>query len=110
MKYRIYGGNQSAVLKGVTDKKSYFEIRVIKQYEFIQEIIHRFGKDQRINVAEKWMKARVQYFKNPSITNLKIMIDLCKINLSTTIFEIILPYLPDVLLKLVISIIKSGKL
>lgn len=110
MKYRIYGGNQSAVLKGVTDKKSYFEIRVIKHYEFIQEIIHRFGKDQRVNVAEKWMKARVQYFKNPSITNLKIMIDLCKINLSTTIFEIILPYLPDVLLKLVISIIKSGKL
>lgn len=28
MKYRIYGGNQSAVLKGVINKKSYFEIRI----------------------------------------------------------------------------------
>lgn len=25
MKYRIYGGNQSAVLKGIVDKSSYYE-------------------------------------------------------------------------------------
>lgn len=110
MKYRIYDGNQSAVLKGVTNKKSYFEIRIKKNYEFIQDVINNFGKDERIDEVEKWMKTRVKYFNNPSITNLKMMIGLRKINFSTTVFEIILPYLPDVLFKYVISIIKSGKL
>ncbi|WP_294000050.1 glycosyltransferase [uncultured Megasphaera sp.] len=110
MKYRIYGGNQSAVLKGITDKKSYFEIRIAKHYEFIQEVVNNFEKDKRVNKVEKWVKARVKYFNNPSMTNLKMMIDLRKINLSTTIFEIILPYLPNVLFEFIISTIKSGKL
>lgn len=110
MKYRIYDGNQSAVLKGVINKKSYFEIRIKKHYEFIKEVVNNFGKDERIVGIEKWVDARVKYFNNPSITNLKMMIDLRKLNLSTTLFEIILPFLPDNLFKVVISIIKSGKL
>lgn len=110
MKYRIYDGNQSAVLKGVINKKSYFEIRIKKHYKFIKEVVNNFGKDERIDGIEKWVDARVKYFNNPSITNLKMMIDLRKMNLSTTLFEIILPFLPDNLFKVVISIIKSGKL
>ncbi len=110
MKYRIYGGNQSAVLRGVTNKESYFEIRIKRHYEFIQEVINNFGKDERMNDVEKWMDTRIKYFNTPSIANLKMMIHLRKMNLSTTVFEIILPFLPDSLFKFIISIIKSGKL
>lgn len=110
MKYRIYGGNQSAVLKGVTSKQSYFENRIESQYEFIQTVFATFGEDKRIVKVKNWMDVRIAYSRNPSLTNLKKMINLFKINSSTALFEIVLPFLPDFLFKSIIAMVKSGKI
>lgn len=110
MKYRIYSGNQSAVLKGVDSKQSYFENKIEPQYRFIQNAIDIFGKDERIVIVKSWMDVRVAYFRNPSLTNLKKMITLFKLNSSIALFEIVLPFFPNFLFKFIIKMIKSGNL
>ena len=110
MKYRIYSGNQSAVLKGVFSKQSYFEVRIATQYQFIQKILDTFGEDGRIINVKKWMDARVSYFRQPSLVNLKKMVILFRVNSSTTFFEIFLPFFPNFLFNFFIAMIKSGKL
>ena len=108
MKYRIYDGNQSAVLKGVVDKKSYFKIRIEPQYKFIQDVIRRFGETTETKIIEQWMITRIRYFSDPSLKRFKEMLCLRKINLSTTYFELALPFFPNLLFKNIIKMIKRG--
>lgn len=108
MKYRIYTGNQSGVLKGVVDKKSYFEIRIEPQYRFIQDVIRRFGETKETKIMEQWMITRLRYFLNPSLKYFKEMLYSRKVNLSTTYFELALPFFPNSLFKHIISMIKKG--
>lgn len=110
MKYRIYKGNQSAVLKGVIDKESYFKVRIESQYRFVKDVIRYFGEDQQIQGINKWIEARVRYFQNPSLKDLKIMLDFRKVNSSTVLFELLLPFLPESLFGHILAMIKSGRI
>lgn len=62
IRYRIHGGNQSAVMAGVRDKESYGEIRidnVVKRFQWLEKHFpDREGMEEEIGQRLDWMLAR----------------------------------------------------
>ena len=110
MKYRIYGGNQSAVLKGIVDKSSYYEKRVLAQMELVDRVWEVFGPDDTINLARKWCHARAGYFEHPNIKDLMIMMSLRQYNKLTVLFETVLPFMPSIIFHKVVEAVQQGKM
>lgn len=110
MKYRIYGGNQSAVLKGIADKSSYYEKRIFAQMELVDRVCEVFGPDDTIKLARKWCHARAGYFKHPNIKDLMIMMSLRQYNKSTVLFETVLPFMPSIIFHKVVEAVQQGKI
>lgn len=110
IKYRIYGDNQSAVLKGVSDKKSYYEMRIKKHKEFISFIAKSFEKNPEVLKAKEWNFARENYFFHPSYNSLKIVLSAWNYNRSTVLLEVLLPFMPEFIFKKIIEAVKAGKI
>lgn len=110
MKYRIYGGNQSAVLKGVIDKQSYYAIRIKKQNNFIEYINKTCNTNHCVTVALAWNLARENYFFHPNIDNLRKLLRGWKFNPSTVLLEALLPIIPEFVFKKIILAVQSGKI
>ena len=110
MKYRIYGGNQSAVLAGVSDKSSYYEKRIASQREFIQFVSDKIDRNQVVENARMWCQARCEYFKSPSISGAKNLMKQSRNNSWTTYFELILPFMPNIIFNKIIGDVKKGNL
>jgi glycosyltransferase involved in cell wall biosynthesis len=70
VKYRLHGSNQSAVMAGVHDKKSYFEHRILKgQRRFEQyktRLAHHPGLTDVIRGGALWFDARGKWFAEGS--------------------------------------------
>lgn len=110
MKYRIYGGNQSSVLKGVTDKKSYYEIRIRQHKDFIDYIVKVFGINSQLIIAQQWSHAREAYYFHPTFKSFKTLLREWSNNPSTTVFEMVLPFIPGCFFKRIIDMVQTGKL
>lgn len=110
MKYRIYSGNQSAVLKGVTDKKSYYEVRIKNHKDFIDHVVNVFGTNNQLMIAQQWNYAREAYYFHPTFGNFKKLLTEWSNNRSTIFFEIVLPFVPAYLFKQIVGMVQSGKL
>ena len=95
MRYRIYGGNQSAVLKGVIDKESYFRQRILPQYEFIQNVAKRFPSNFQVEKALQWASARKCYFEHANLKDARVILSERKNNKWTTCLELLLPLMPE---------------
>lgn len=110
MKYRIYGGNQSAVLKGIVDKSSYYEKRILAQMELVDYVWEAFGPNNTISLARNWCHARAGYFRHPGIKDLKNIMSLRQYNKSTVLFEALLPFMPSFVFHKVIESVQKGKM
>ncbi len=110
MKYRIHSENQSAVLSGINDKNSYYVRRVLTQYEFMKVVQARFGDKLCVQAAYQWCNARKEYFKKPNMFRAKQVLALGQNNLSTAYFEILLPFIPEIIFEKIIMAVKKGRL
>ena len=110
MKYRIYGGNQSAVLKGIVDKSSYYEKRILAQMELVDYVWEAFGPNSTISLARNWCHARASYFRHPGIKDLKNIMSLRQYNKSTVLFEALLPFMPSFVFHKVVESVQKGKM
>ncbi len=110
MKYRIYGVNQSAVLKGVFDKQSYFEHRIMPHKNFVKYACKVFGINEHIMKAMQWAEAREGYFLHPNFGDFKKLLLGRKYNSSTTMFELLLPFIPQIVFRKIISNVQNGNL
>lgn len=110
MKYRIYGGNQSSVLRGINSKKKYFIKRIVSQDELIEQVNERLGTDPQVDTAKEWTEARIRYFNNPTLKDLRILLKLQSLNKSTVLFECLLPFLPNYLFRYIIHAVQNRKL
>ena len=110
MRYRIYGGNQSAVLAGVYDKESYYQKRIAPQYEFLKQVSQRFSENKEVQTAWQWYKARKEYFHHPSLKDARAILKQSKNNKWSSYFEILLPFMPKQVFEGVIEAVKGGRL
>ena len=110
MKYRIYGGNQSAVLRGIDSKKDYFLRRIVSQNDLIKQVDQVWGPDLRIDFAKEWTEARIKYFNHPSLKDLRILLSMKSFNRTTVLFECLLPFFPEFLFKYIIHAVQRGQI
>lgn len=110
MCYRIYGGNQSAVLAGIYDKKSYYQKRIAPQYEFLKLVSQRFSENKDVQTAWQWYKARKEYFHHPSLKSARAILKQSKNNRWSCCFEILLPLMPKQVFEGIIEAVKGGRL
>ena len=110
MKYRIYGGNQSAVLAGIYDKESYYEKRIVAQYEFLKLVSERFSENKEVQNAWRWYQARKEYFQKPTLRRARAILKQGRNNKWSSYFEILLPFIPRLLFTKIIGGVKNGTL
>ena len=110
MRYRIHGGNQSAVLAGVYDKESYYQNRIAPQYEFLKQVSQRFSENKEVQTAWQWYKARKEYFHHPSLKDARAILKQSKNNRWSSYFEILIPFMPKPLVDTIIEMVRGGRL
>ena len=113
IKYRQHGYNQTGVMTGIIDKKTYYKERIEyyeKRYVSLNQKFKNTELEQYLKICMEWMNARNKYFTNPNLESLRIMIKYRKIHKISVVVELILPFIPDVLFIYIINIAKRGKL
>lgn len=110
MKYRIYGGNQSAVLKGVFDKTSYYKVRIKPHQEFVDHVVEIFGDKPEITAIKQWCYAREKYLFHPTFKSLRTLFLGRQYNYSTVFLEILLPFMPIWMFRKIVKAVQAGKI
>jgi len=114
VRYRQHNSNQTGILQGIYDKKTYYNIK-------IQDILERFISYQNrlsyndelnklINYCLISLTARKNYFLKPSFKQLKIMIKYSDFYKVSILLEIFLPIIPRFIFKYIIELTKKGVL
>lgn len=110
MKYRIYGSNQSGILRGVQDKKSYFQNYIMKYHDFISDLQKKCPDDSLLDAYADWSMHRIYYFQKPSLAQGRSLMKMWENASSVISFELLLPFIPEGLFKKMLHIIQSGKI
>lgn len=114
VRYRQHSFNQTGILTGISDKSTYYNVR-------IQSIINRYKSfkirlnfdndlDNYIDESLIWLEARKNYFIKPSLKNLNIMIEYRNFHKVSILIETLLPFIPNSLFKFIIKLTKKGML
>ncbi len=113
IKYRIHGNNQTGVLTGVTDKESYYKIRIKEVGKRSNVLLDRFTGNLvygDILRFHRYAECRMKYFKDFNVTNFWNLYKLREINKSTTYFELLLPFIPNFVFQFIIKQIRKGSI
>lgn len=111
IKYRIHGDNQTAVLSGVKDKESYYNVRLLPLTKRINIVKKKFTNEavkSDIEYFERVIKFRLDYFKKPNVSGLVKLFRMRRVNKAAIFFEIIMAVMPEFIFKLGLKLIKNG--
>ncbi|WP_026297661.1 glycosyltransferase [Succinimonas amylolytica] len=109
--YRIHNNNQTLVLSGVTDKKSYYEKRIVvtnNRLNWLNDNLMFNDNNAFISNALAWGGARETWYHNK---NLKSFYDLWKcrhVKFSETMFELVSLPLPNFLFRFLVFLYKNN--
>ena len=108
VRYRQHNNNQTGVLKDITDKQSYYRIRLYDHKTMLESIRSRFKDNPEFRLfLDQYilnMQARCDYY-NGKWSALFTMLRHINQNTITTIFEIIALKLPNPLFKKLLKVI-----
>ncbi|NBK97637.1 MAG: glycosyltransferase family 2 protein [Erysipelotrichia bacterium] len=109
--YRQHGTNQTGVLFNISNKNSYFDVRVLLLKRRYEELGKRISDKELLKYIEKcelWLEARESYLTSPNIKSLFIILRYSYINKLAAAIEILLPVIPDILFMKIIELAKKG--
>lgn len=110
VRYRQHGKNQTGVLKDVTDKASYIQIRIKDHLKILENIKARADINEEmaqfLSEYIKQIKTRLKYAEGEGRKLFK-MLSYIKYNRATILFEIIAMRLPDKMFKKTLNVIVS---
>ena len=108
VKYRLHGCNQTTVLSGVNSKEDYYRQRIAVFTNRIEELQERIALPE-MPIARQWALAReLNYAREPHAR--RTLWRLRAVNSSTTIFELVMPFMPNWIFQTAVRRIKNGKL
>ncbi|WP_297417366.1 glycosyltransferase [Clostridium sp.] len=114
VRYRQHSFNQTGILTGIYNKKTYYNMRIEDFLKRFISLKKRLGNEQEVKEEIDnfilWITARKNYFNNPSIANLNIMIKYRRFHKISILVEFILPFLPERIFKYIITLTKKGML
>lgn len=97
IRYRIHGGNQSAVMAGVRDKASYGEVRInamVKRFQWLgKHFPYREGLEEEIGRRLEWMLARQSNWRERRGRG--TVWKYRRFSLSASVFELAAVYFPE---------------
>nr|WP_077366824.1 glycosyltransferase [Clostridium saccharoperbutylacetonicum] len=111
VRYRQHGSNQTGILKDVYDKKTYYTKRIadfICRYESLERRLCTYEIEESISNCLKWLNARKNYFSNPNIRDLRIMVKYKDFHKVSIAIECVLPFMPESIFKSIIKMAKKG--
>lgn len=109
--YRQHENNQTGILRGVTDKATYYDERLIKFMPRLEDYKNRlyFGEMKKvIDELEAFYKARIRYSKKVNHGDLKIMIKYKNYASNSVFIEMFMKLIPNWTFKKMISLAKKG--
>ena len=106
--YRIHGGNQTGVLARIGDRASYLEHHLAPFCDRVEELGRRVSMPE-LDTAAQWAQARVRNARRQPC-GMRALWKLRNVNLSTTMFELIVLRLPQCLMRPILGAIQAGKL
>jgi glycosyltransferase involved in cell wall biosynthesis len=98
VKYRIHGNNQTGSLKGINNKKDYYNVRIKILEQRIKEA-KELIKNIELDDIEKFCMGRIH-------KKIILILKYRYLNKSEAYFEIIIKYMPDWIFKLVLRKLK----
>lgn len=112
VRYRQHRFNQTGILTGISDKSTYYNVRIQKIIERYSSLKERLNYDneleQYINKSLTWLKARKRYYIKPSLRDLNTMVKYRNFHRFSILIEIFLPFLPNSVFKYIIKLTKKG--
>ena len=108
LRYRVYGGNQTGVMTGVSSKEEYFKKR-IEVFHTRVRAFSQVAELPELKQALDWCEARRRNFLREK-GGFGELFRLRKFNLVTSVFELIALRLPQPLFRFAIRLIQQGVL
>lgn len=110
VQHRLHSGHASQLLAGIDGRDLYYQMKLTKDDGFLNKIIQRIPSSADIYQMDvQWMKARKAWHKRHSIKNARNLWQLRRIRISITTFELLLPFLPNVLLSRLFTFLRWWK-
>lgn len=114
--YRQHNNNQTGILSGVFDKKTYFDKRIIyylNRAEALQIRLKEIENNEVLEILNEykyWIEARKSYFIKANKNDFIIMKKYIKFGIHTVILESLLHVIPNFVFKIIIKLAKKGLL
>lgn len=97
IRYRIHGNNQTGVMRGVKDKKSYGEVRIEQSIRKLYWLEDRYETDKELSASIKytlrWLMLREEYWRTGK--NAKELWQYRDCGKAVTLFELVARYFPQ---------------
>ncbi len=113
--HRKHGGNQTGVLAGIVDRKSFYDIRVLRLKDGVNIVSDRAEEftDNKEILAElehlkAWVDAKERYFYKPNVKDLKTMRKFRYFGKYAVLFEYYAPFMPKFIFNKLVQLIKKG--
>lgn len=109
--YRVHGGNQTSVLAGVTDRESYYRIRLEELEKRLDWLQIRFADDhnlsREIQDAQFWIAAREKWFSG-DVSQKGTIWKYSRFSKAASLFELTTARMPESLFRLAAKLIQKG--
>ena len=101
--HREHGSNQSSVLQGVSDRESYYRIRVDRPTSAVIWLEERFPADEKLKrtlaQGREWLEARRDYSRGKR-DSWRTIWRYRHLSIKASLLELAMPYLPSFVLQL----------
>jgi len=108
IKYRIHESNQTNALSKVSNKDTYYQMRIAPYLRRMKQLRQRFDIEN-LDKAYEWAKAREAYYQKKKGSGRAVW-QLKQCDKSTTIFELVMLKMPSFIFKRTLVWIQKGKL
>ena len=114
VRYRQHNNNQTGILKGINDKQTYYQKKIVEILD--RDLILKdrlkdyYEVKEYIDYCIILLSARKEYFKKPSIAQLKIIIKHSRYYRLSILLEIFSPIIPEFIFRFIIELTKKGVL
>ena len=112
VRYRQHSNNQTGILKGIYNKETYYNIKILELLRRYKSLKNRLYYDEEIEehieYCIKLLYIRKKYFINPTFAGIKEMIRYSDYYRVSILLEIFTPIIPECLFKIIIKLTKKG--
>ena len=108
--HRIHRGHASTRLAGITSRREYYEKKLAKDEELLQEAMRRLPGAPSCYAADgRWLQARRDYASHPGPRQALCLWRQRALRPQIACFELILPWLPSRLLRRLLQLLQKGR-